>query len=187
MADTAKPTRLVTLVRHGQYEPTPEGGRLTSLGRRQARAAARRLGAEPIHALYCSSLSRARETAEIIARTCDIELSSPRDYLIESWPTGVAGYHVPLAKRKAGKARIATLASRHFIPSKRDRHEVVVCHGNLIRAAISAALDVPLTRWARMFIHHASISRIAVFEDGRVALWCYNDTGHLKADLRSME
>lgn len=177
----------MSLVRHGHYEPTPQGGQLTALGRRQARAAAKRLGIEPIDALFCSSLSRARETAEIIASTCDVELASPRDYLVESWPTGVPGYHVPLAKRKAGKARIATLAKRHFIPSKRNHHEVVVCHGNLIRAAVSAALDVPLTRWARMFIHHASISRIAILDDGRVALWCYNDTGHLKGDLKSME
>lgn len=186
MADSDKPRRLISLIRHGQYEPSPSGGTLTAIGKRQTRALARRLSDDPIDGLFCSPLSRALETAEIISSQCEVELSRPRDYLIESWPTGVPGHHVPLAKRKVGKARIAALMHRHLKPTRRDRHEVIVCHGNLIRAIVSAALDVPLTRWIRMYIHHTSITRLAVFEDGRVALFSFNDTGHLKPELTTM-
>jgi broad specificity phosphatase PhoE len=180
------PRRLISLIRHGQYEPTSTGGTLTGLGRRQARAVARRLAADPTDALICSPLGRALETAEIISGICEVELATPRDYLRESWPTGVPGHKVPRAARSLGKARVAALLHRHVKPSKADRHEVLVGHGNLIRATVSAALEVPMTRWIRMYIHHASVTRIAVFEDGRVALWCYNDTGHLKPELTTM-
>lgn len=186
MPDPHQPRRLVSLIRHGQYEPTPEGGTLTAVGRRQARALAKRLVADGVDGLYCSSLSRAVETAEIIAERCEVSLSRPRDYLKESWPTGVPGFHVPLAAREIGKARVATMMSRHVKPSRRDRHEVIVCHGNLIRAIVSAALAVPMTRWIRMYIHHTSVTRLAVFKDERVVLFSYNDTGHLKPELVTM-
>lgn len=61
------------LVRHGETELGddhlyPEDGGLTELGRRQAKATARRLAEEPIDHILSSNLRRAYETAEPLAR-----------------------------------------------------------------------------------------------------------------------
>ena len=62
-------------LRHGQTEANARGlisgaldVELTTLGREQARTAARALAFEPITAIYSSPLCRARETAEAVAR-----------------------------------------------------------------------------------------------------------------------
>jgi probable phosphoglycerate mutase len=65
------PTR-VLVARHGEAEyestaVTDDGGSLTARGREQARALARELRGERIARIWCSPLSRAVQTAEIVA------------------------------------------------------------------------------------------------------------------------
>ena len=65
------PTRTLTIIRHGQYIPSgpPDyDGPLTAQGREQASLAATRVAGLPISVIHCSTLQRARETAEILAR-----------------------------------------------------------------------------------------------------------------------
>lgn len=178
--------RLISLIRHGQYRSSDGGGTLTAVGRRQARAVGKRLAEEGFDALYCSTLGRAIETADLVAERCGVACRPPLAYLRESLPTAVPGYRVPLAVRAEGKARIETIARKHLRPSRRDRHEVLICHGNLIRGVVSHALGVRPTTWRRMFIHHASLTQIVVTKGGRTALLCYNDTGHLSPALTTM-
>ena len=64
-----------------------------------------------------------------------------------------------------------------------ERHELLVCHGNLIRFLVCLVLDVPQERWLGMDIHHASVSRFTCHPDGVVQLECYNETMHLPPDL----
>ena len=78
---SSKPTRIV-LVRHGETEwNVVERFRsrvdvpLNETGHAQARAAARRLAAWPVEAVYSSPLSRAVDTARPIADACGRELS----------------------------------------------------------------------------------------------------------------
>jgi broad specificity phosphatase PhoE len=58
------------LVRHGQYH-TEKGaakhGKLTALGRRQAKRAGKRLASIDLHVMHHSDMVRAAETAQIIA------------------------------------------------------------------------------------------------------------------------
>jgi broad specificity phosphatase PhoE len=72
------------LIRHGQSVANTEGrlqgqfdSPLTELGRDQARALARRLAREDwsLSAIYASDLSRAAETAEILAATLSVPLA----------------------------------------------------------------------------------------------------------------
>jgi len=65
--------RHLYLVRHGQldlraFAENHLTAGLTPLGREQARFTARRLRALDVRAIYCSTLGRAKETAEIISR-----------------------------------------------------------------------------------------------------------------------
>ena len=65
--------RTVYLVRHGQldlhaFAENQRTAGLTSLGREQARLTAARLHSLDVTAIHCSTIQRARETAEIISR-----------------------------------------------------------------------------------------------------------------------
>jgi serine/threonine-protein phosphatase PGAM5 len=61
--------KVLYLIRHRQYmyDATSGEGSLTDLGREQARLTAQRMHMLPISAIYCSTLQRAVETADIIA------------------------------------------------------------------------------------------------------------------------
>lgn len=71
MSDLHCPARVI-VARHGEAEyETPEmnaaGGSLTRLGREQARELGQRLRGEKVAGIVCSELSRAVQTAEIVA------------------------------------------------------------------------------------------------------------------------
>ena len=106
--------------------------------------------------------------------------------LREVLPTSVQGHHVPLAKRAASKENLEAILDRYFRRARSIRHEVIVCHGNLIRALICRALTVRLTTWSRMGAHNCGITRFAVRQDGSVILLCSNDIGHLPLTMITM-
>ncbi len=177
--------RYVSLIRHGEYDPSPEGGVLTARGRKQAVSTGKRLSKLECDNIYASTMSRAMESATIIARHVDLDVRPGRDYLRESMPTGVRGHRVPLDARRAGRQRVETIIEKHIRPATKETHDVLVCHGNIIRAVVAMALGLKLTTWTKMFIHHGSFSQLVVLPTGRVALRHYNDIGHFTASLVS--
>src|SRR3954467_9265903 len=81
-----KPT-LLYLLRHGETDWNRDGNRyagrtdvpLSDRGREQARAVATTLASVPFSAIYCSTLQRSRETAEIIAASHNLPVvADPR-------------------------------------------------------------------------------------------------------------
>ena len=90
---------------------------------------------------------------------------------------------VPLESRARARRNIDSIVERHFRRARSTRHELLVCHGNLIRALVSRALGVKLATWLAMDIHHCGITRIAVQHDGSTRLVAFNDTGHLPVEL----
>lgn len=174
-------SRFLYFVRHGHYEPDERqaGGRLTALGRRQARHAARRLAGLPVAAMVTSDLGRATETAAIIAAALPGVRVRQTALLREAMPTAYPGVRVPLATRAEHKERLDAVVERLLRPSRRDRVELVVCHGNLIRSVVCRAIGVRLTAWRELGTFHCGITQIVVKPDGRAVLAAYNDTGHL--------
>jgi 2,3-bisphosphoglycerate-dependent phosphoglycerate mutase len=86
MTDLQCPAR-VFLARHGQTEYETEllmdhGGSLTALGRAQARELGEKLRGERIAHVYCSTLSRAVQTAELAAGVLGVEVTV-REGLVE--------------------------------------------------------------------------------------------------------
>ncbi len=191
--------RYVSLVRHGEYTPTPSGGELTARGRRQAAATGKRLAkrggradatnatdATALYTLHASTMSRAMESASIIGSHLSVDVGPGHDYLRESIPTGVPGHRVSLEARRKGRERVDTIVAKHLRPTPRpmhDVHDVLVCHGNMIRAVVAVALRARLTTWVDMFIHHGSLTQLVVLDDGRVVLRHYNDIGHFTPRL----
>lgn len=144
-------------IRHGQTDWNLQGRLqgssdipLNDTGREQARAAAESLQAGSWEAIVSSPLSRARETAQIIADGLGIELGPAYDDLIERdygvaegvveseaeerWPgksaPGVESLDSVVERGRRALARIAD--------DYGDRDVLIVCHGTLIRYTLAA-------------------------------------------------
>jgi serine/threonine-protein phosphatase PGAM5 len=191
-ADT--PTRgpgihYVYLIRHGAYDrdsTTDEvaGNGLNALGHEQARLIGARLAAVPIHpaTLVSSTLRRARETADDMAVA--MKLTPLRDSLLqECTPTSERTDYMrnhTAAEIALCDSNLATAWTRYMTPAAgADRHDVLVCHGNVIRWFVSRGLLGDPRRWHLMEIGNASLTILAVRPDGTTRLVSFSDVGHL--------
>jgi 2,3-bisphosphoglycerate-dependent phosphoglycerate mutase len=188
------------LVRHGETDWNRDGrwqgqadAPLNERGREQARALAEQLAGEPVDAVYSSDLSRARETAEIIAARLDrepvevdprlrevnvggwsgltmaeIEARYPAEVAL--WRTGdpahaFAGGETYAAMGERVVDALAEIASRHP-----DDNVVVVLHGGSIRGALAHAAGITYGEQSRRRAHlrNCGSVRLAV-RDGAFA------------------
>ncbi len=154
---------MYAFIRHGQTEYNRErrlqGSSdipLNDTGRRQAHEAARMLRGGGWDSIVSSPLSRARETAEIIAVELGLELGPAdeglreRDYgvaegVVEAdaearWPgktaPGVESLDSVVARGRAALDRLADAYG--------DRDVLIVCHGTLIRYTLAALAGHPI-------------------------------------------
>jgi serine/threonine-protein phosphatase PGAM5 len=190
-----EPTRTVFLIRHGEYDHDdhrdPDVGRgLVALGRQQARLVAARLDAMPIvfTSLQASTMTRARETAEIIAsRWPDLTLELHRD-IRECTPA--TRREDIMADLEPGEATACEKAlnvawERIFRPAAgdADEHDIVVCHGNVIRWFVCRVLAVDPLAWLQMSIANCSLTVVQVRRDGTMKLVSFADSGHLPYEM----
>jgi broad specificity phosphatase PhoE len=188
--------RTIYLVRHGQYsadKPSVDelGNGLSELGRQQAALTGQRLSALPITSITHSGLRRAQETAEIIAEWFPRLRVQSSALLRECTPCVPVGYEEKFAKyspdmiaRDTQQAQAALDA--FFRPAvEGNHHDVLVCHGNIIRYFVLRALRAPVELWANTDVYNCGISEISVKPDGSVLLISHNDTGHLPYELRT--
>jgi serine/threonine-protein phosphatase PGAM5 len=188
--------RKIYMIRHGQYvvdavAPDDLGGGLTDLGRRQAELVAQRFSAMPVDVIFHSGLRRAHETAEIVAsRLPGIELreSALLRECIPCIPLGLEGIFTHLSPEQldqnAQQARAAY--DTHFTPSADiDCHDLLICHGNIIRYFMLRALMAPVELWANAMTYNCGVSEVWMNDHGRASLVSHNDCGHLPTDLRT--
>jgi probable phosphomutase (TIGR03848 family) len=200
---------LVLLVRHAVTPTTgvklpgrAPGLHLSDEGRRQADAAAARLGEFPkLAAVYASPLERARETGLPIARKRGLALRIERDLAeldIGEW----TGLSLKQASRKPEWAIVQRHPSGFRFPGGESfpemqtrmtaalarlvaRHpgEVIaaVSHADPIKAAVAHALGTPLDLFQRIVIAPASISAIAYRREGPAVLTVNSMDGDLAA------
>jgi serine/threonine-protein phosphatase PGAM5 len=188
--------RTLILVRHGVYDETdgrdPEIGRaLLPEGREQARITGERLAAWPqrVDAVYASTMTRARETAEIIMKSLPgVPLTADRD-LRECEPPGNrdASRHGPTPEEADScAARIDGRLARYFRPSpERDSTEVLVCHGNVIRWLVCRAMGADPKLWLSMSPANCSLTVIQVRANGTYKITAMGDRGHLPVALQT--
>lgn len=189
--------KTIYLVRHGQYDPEVEtedglGGDLTSAGIAQARLTAKRLAALPITAIQSSSLTRAVQTAKIIAeehpnrvlKESDSlwELTPPVPYLIMKYVKEISSEKMAADELKAEKA-----FQMYFKPAEGedDEYEIIVCHGNIIRYFICRVLKVSVLAWLNFETYNCSINSVEIDEFGNMKLLSYNESGHLPEELKT--
>lgn len=194
--DAEPASRTLYLIRHGFYDyndnSDPEVGKgLLPLGVAQARLAGNRLRSLPVHfsVIYSSTFTRARETAlviheefdslEVIASKLLSECTPPtwrEDIMEECDPDEVM----------ACRAQLEEAFAEFFVPSSGGpRHEVLVCHGNVIRYFVTRVLGVDPLSWLGMSIGNCSLTVVRVNADGTMKLLSFGDVGHIPPNLQT--
>ena len=75
---------------------------------------------------------------------------------------------------------------KYFVPARgKDRHDIIVCHGNILRYFVMRALMVPPEAWRNTDIYNCGISEIVIESDGRIMLLSHNDSGHLPPEMKT--
>jgi serine/threonine-protein phosphatase PGAM5 len=186
--------RWIYLVRHGHYEAWKNSvvkgeGHITSFGKRQAMSMTKCISALPLSSVFCSSLNRAVETCKlIIDGTNGVEMRTST-LLQEVMPVIPARWE-PLLQNSSSqnlvvdRDRAELSYSRHFASAVgKDKHDLIVAHGNLIRYFVCRALDVDVRSWGYMDIDHCSLTVIRISSNGWTQLVRLNDTCHLPDGL----
>ncbi len=188
--------RTLILVRHGVYDETDKrddevGRGLIPEGREQAKLTGGRLAAWPggVDVLYASTMTRAKQTAEIIVQSLpgralafdrNLRECEPPGYRVRVMAGFSLGDSAPCAERLDG------LFERYFTPSPgRDSTEVLVCHGNVIRWLTCRALGADPKLWTGMSLANCSLTVIEVRPDGRCRITAVGDRGHLPQALQT--
>jgi len=188
------------LVRHGENEWTRKGKlagkipgvHLNETGHQQAQAAAKRLAALPVKAVYSSPLTRCAETAAYIADTHRLTTLFVDDL-------GEVEYGEWEGKKIEKLARKPLWRAVQFFPSRMrfprgealrevqfravPRHEkemvVVVSHADIIRLLLAYYLGVHIDLFQRLVISPASASVLHLSPDGMARVLRFNDDGPL--------
>ena len=200
-------TRII-LVRHGHVDwlaPERFRGRaelpLSSLGRRQARAAAGYIMAtwKP-EAVYTSPLGRCRETAAVIGvpfrlepqpidGLADIDYGKwqglTRDEAEERWPDDIELWFrtphlamIPGGETLAALLTRATAALRDIALHHRDATVVLVGHDSVNRVLLLFALELPLSRYWHVRQDPCGVNEL-LFDHGSFTINLINQTQHL--------
>ena len=191
------PTR-VLVARHGEAEYETElvsddGGSLTALGRRQSRELAERLRGERIARIWTSPLSRAVQTAEIVAAALGVDVvvrEGLREYGVgalagtdgheKGYFEGVFGRWVegdPDAAIRGGE-RIDDFVARveRVLEEIADLHRgeavLVVSHGGAILATLPQLGGLPRARGLGVTLPNCGVIGMEADDDGwRVVDW----------------
>ncbi|MEM9713418.1 MAG: histidine phosphatase family protein [Actinomycetota bacterium] len=199
----------ILLVRHGEQEYTESismgdalDAPLSDLGRRQAAAVGERLSGVEIHAVYSSTLRRARDTGAAIGAHHDLEPRERHDLReIDLWrdfPQDQALLDVYSEQELVGIFRAAHRTRRwdayphtepgpefqarvlstidEIVAAHHGERVVVACHGGVINTVLANVLRSTIDNLVK--VHHTSISVVRGADDRRVAI-SINDYAHV--------
>lgn len=195
------------LVRHGETEWNQHGRYqghadtpLNDRGRAQAAALAACLAREPLAAVFCSDLSRARETAQAVAAPHHLAAVADarlREIAFGRWE-GLT--HAEIEQRYPGQWAIWAADPAHVSPSggetvaevadrlaaavtdvaalHQEATVALVGHGGAFQVLLCRLLHVdPARRW-QFKLQHGSISEVQLYDEDAI-LMRLNDCHHL--------
>jgi serine/threonine-protein phosphatase PGAM5 len=183
-------SRTLFLIRHGIFDvqvgvDEKTGNALTALGREQAVDVAGRLASLQLEfdTITSSEFTRARETGDIIA--AKLGLPCARDGLLnECSPTRFD--QPPKPQQATSDAQLAQAWARYTAPANgAPVHQLLVCHGNVIRWFVCRALGADTKQWINMEIANCSITIIQIRADGSIRLQMFNDVSHVPLDQQT--
>ena len=205
---TTELTLELWLVRHGETTWNALGrwqghadAPLSELGMAQAHRLASRLSGQRFDAVISSDLSRAFDTAKVVAaklegapnvileplwREIDVGDLSGITYE-ESLSRGLHHRFMPFDQRHpAGEssADLAARASQAIEQLKLERmgqRVIVFSHGGTVRRALGVIVSEPNAKWVTKFpVSNTSISRFTLRSDGENRCLTFNDAAHLE-------
>ena len=198
----------IFLIRHGETEWNRQSRlqghtdvKLSPEGILQAKLLAEHTPFKHADAIYSSDLSRAIETARILAAKFNLKLKrmpelremnygdwegrfiselvaeSPRDF--GKFFTDPERCHPPQGETFLECQARVMIGIREIIANHENQNVIVVSHGAAIRLIISAALDIPIHKlWAiAQFNMALSVLRV---DDGKFTVELINSTEHLR-------
>ncbi len=201
-------TTRVYFVRHGATQLTTEnrfsgavGVDLSDEGRAQVARLASRLAGDDVAALYCSTMSRAVETAEILARPRGLtpiqdedlkEISHgrweglTRQEVEERFPDEYAAWESdPFTFAPVGgESGISVLARalpavRRIVSAHREQTTIVVSHKATLRLLLSSLLGIDPRGYRDRLDQSPACLNVVDFRDSiRARLMLFNDTSH---------
>jgi len=203
------------LVRHGLTTANQEDrwiGRtdppLNEEGLAQAKALATRLAGEGLTAIYSSPQLRARQTAELIARACGLEVRIEPELRemdfgcwegltqaeievrypdqMRTWWANPAAEPAPHGGETLTRVAQRAKAAYNKIVARHSDGETVliVAHAGVLQALLCEALGPPLrARWTYL-LKEAALSELHIF-NGQPVLVSLNDVRHLHSCWRN--
>jgi len=192
-----KGTRTIYLIRHGQYDEADErdsgvGKELVPLGIAQSRLLAARLKAMPINfnSLTSSTMTRARQTAMIINEDFpELKLQQStriRECTPPTWRKDIMA-ETDSTELSECVANLEKAFQDFFVPSpdEKDRNNIIVCHGNVIRYFVTKVLRVDTMAWLQMSLGNCSLTIVRISPDGSMRLAAFSDMGHIPPNLQT--
>ncbi len=201
----------IYLLRHGQSEGNNTGiiqgtvdTKLTEKGKEQARLSAKRLKDAKIDKIYCSELSRAKDTADIIGQELGVEVEAVPEFYELSFGIWegmdfeeVKSQHKedfelwkksPHLFKKDGFEGIEAGKERMLRGFERIKKEdgveniLIVSHGSSIKSLIIGLLDAESSLYRHLVMANAGLSLLEIGDYNTVIRY-YNDFSHL-SDLK---
>lgn len=196
------PTAVMHLlfVRHGQYFTKTKEQELTPLGRDQAKAAGRYLGAlckrlnVPIDRSYSSSMNRAKETQRIALQNLPNDIPKPDTHeergFNECCPQmpdpAIPGYFPSERSILKGKTVLDRAFKENFLrASDGEELEVYFVHANVIRYFMLKLLQMPLNCYLRFNLKHCSFTHIMIDNEGYCTCQAYGEAGFMPPNMQS--
>ncbi|BCJ55154.1 phosphoglycerate mutase [Actinoplanes sp. NBRC 14428] len=177
------------LVRHGEQDGHAPDGGLSELGRAQADRLGRRLRGVPFSVVHHSPLTRAAQTAGIVAghlprvprHSCELVTDrtpvGPREEYPESWHAWLDG--VPAEERDEDAVALRAAVRHLGVVGDEDRQELVITHNFVIGWFVRHVLDAPQWRWIGLDQANCGITVVRWSTGRPPVLVSFNDTGHL--------
>ncbi len=190
------------LIRHGlpirrEGVDGPADPELSAAGLEQARHLAAYLADEKIDAVYASPLRRARQTADPVAATRNLEVGIVD--AVAEWDRNSNEY-VPIEELKAAndprwhammrgewdadetpeefRSRVVK-ALDELVDAHPGQKIAVSCHGGVINAYLAHVLGLPVSQ-GFFYPNYTSIHRIAASRSGHRSIVTVNETAHLR-------
>lgn len=198
----------IILVRHGENDWVKkhrlagwiEGVHLNENGRSQAKDAAKRLSKLPIKQIYSSPVTRCLETAEYIAKSHKLDIikledlgevrygdwegkkikklaTKPEWHAVQYYPSR---FQFPNGEALREVQFRAIQALEKLSATHHDDIIVVVSHADLIKLVLAHYLGTHIDLFQRIVISPASVSVLALMNNGVVRVVRVNDTGLLQ-------
>lgn len=185
----------IILLRHGQYhkETDKKLEHLTTLGRKQARLAGKRLKEYGVQHVIHSTMPRAVETTTLALEKMGFNKKiEATDLLQECIPgfstkvqkaTGIKDHK----KFNKDKKQLDDAFKLFFDHVKyKNKTVLLVCHGNVIRYLVCKALGIDSNKWTNMDIQQCGLTIIEFNrKKNELELISHNDIGHIKYSDRT--